>query len=45
MPEISYAEVMESDRGLVLWLEMFHRYGIALMRGVPTNRVRIDRGG
>jgi hypothetical protein len=27
LPEISYAEVMESDKGLALWLEMFHRFG------------------
>lgn len=32
---------MESERGLLIWLEMFHRYGVALLRGVPTNRVRI----
>ena len=39
LPEISYAEVMESDRGLSLWLEMFHRYGIAVMRDVPATQV------
>lgn len=40
LPEISYTEVMESDRGLMLWLEMFHRFGIALLRGVPNTRVQ-----
>ena len=39
LPEISYAEFMESERGLALWLEMFHRFGIALLRGVPTTQV------
>lgn len=39
LPEISYAEVMESDKGLSLWLEMFHRYGVAILRDVPTTQV------
>lgn len=43
LPEISYSEVMESEQGLALWLEMFHRFGIALMRGVPTNRVKFNK--
>ena len=30
---------MESEGGLELWLEMFHRFGIALLRGVPTTQV------
>lgn len=38
-PELSYTEFMESEGGLLLWLEMFHRYGVALLRGVPTTRV------
>ena len=40
MPEMSYAEFMESDNGLLLWLEMFHRYGIAILRGVPVTQVK-----
>jgi hypothetical protein len=39
LPEISYSEVMESDNGLSLWLEMFHRYGIAILRDVPATQV------
>lgn len=41
LPEISYAEVMESDKGLSLWLEMFHRYGIAILRNVPATQGKI----
>ncbi|KAI9552810.1 hypothetical protein GHT06_020690 [Daphnia sinensis] len=41
LPEISYEEVMESDKGLALWLEMFHRFGTALLRGVPTTKGKI----
>nr|CAD7460450.1 unnamed protein product [Timema tahoe] len=37
-PEISYNEVMESDEGLKTWLEMFYKYGIAIMRGVPPEQ-------
>nr|CAD7258918.1 unnamed protein product [Timema shepardi] len=37
-PEISYNEVMESDEGLKAWLEMFYKYGIAVMRGVPPEK-------
>ncbi|CAG2053397.1 unnamed protein product [Timema podura] len=37
-PEISYNEVMESDEGLKAWLEMFYKYGIAIMRGVPPEQ-------
>jgi len=41
MPEMSYAEFMESDNGLLLWLEMFHRYGIAILRGVPVTQGKV----
>lgn len=39
LPEISYSEVVESDKGLALWLEMFHRYGVAILRDVPASKV------
>ena len=38
-PEISFQEFMESKNGLTLWLEMFHRFGIAILRGVPATKV------
>ncbi|GAB6022827.1 hypothetical protein CHUAL_006923 [Chamberlinius hualienensis] len=38
LPEISYREVMDSDEGLKTWLEMIHKYGLAIMRGVPTKK-------
>ncbi|KAK8748261.1 hypothetical protein OTU49_016393 [Cherax quadricarinatus] len=34
-PEMSYNEIMESDNGLAQWLEMFYKYGVAVLRGVP----------
>nr|CAG4637028.1 EOG090X06NC [Ceriodaphnia reticulata]SVE72949.1 EOG090X06NC [Ceriodaphnia reticulata] len=34
-------QIMESERGLKLWLDMFHRFGIALLRGVPTTQGKI----
>ena len=41
LPEISYQEVMESREGLALWLEMFQRFGIAVMRAVPAAKGQI----
>lgn len=35
LPEISYNEVVSSEGGLRSWLEMFYKYGIAIMRNVP----------
>ncbi|XP_046394006.1 gamma-butyrobetaine dioxygenase-like [Ischnura elegans] len=40
-PEISYNEVMDSDEGLKTWLEMVHKYGIAVMRNVPPKQGKI----
>ena len=39
LPEMSYTEFMESPNGLVSWLEMFYKYGIAILRGVPVTQV------
>lgn len=36
-PEISYREVMDSNEGLKTWLEMVHKFGVAIIRGVPLN--------
>lgn len=40
-PELSYNEFMESDRGLYTWLDMFYRYGVAVLRGVPIEHNKI----
>ncbi|XP_050704041.1 gamma-butyrobetaine dioxygenase-like isoform X2 [Eriocheir sinensis] len=40
-PELSYTEMMESDSGLRRWLDMFYKYGIAVLRGVPTEKNKI----
>jgi len=36
---MSYTEFMESPNGLVSWLEMFYKYGISILRGVPVTQV------
>lgn len=36
-PDVSYHELMQSDEGLFRWLDMLHKHGIAIIRGVPTN--------
>uniref|UniRef100_A0A6A7FM21 Gamma-butyrobetaine dioxygenase-like n=1 Tax=Hirondellea gigas TaxID=1518452 RepID=A0A6A7FM21_9CRUS len=41
MPEISYKEFMETNAGLLQWLDMFHKYGIAILRGVPLEHEQI----
>ncbi|MCL4116511.1 UNVERIFIED_CONTAM: hypothetical protein GTU68_031706, partial [Idotea baltica] len=34
-PELSFNEFMESEEGLRTWLEMFYKFGVAVLRGVP----------
>jgi len=41
LPEMSYTEFMESPNGLVSWLEMFYKYGIAILRGVPVTQGKV----
>ncbi|XP_042878598.1 gamma-butyrobetaine dioxygenase-like isoform X1 [Penaeus japonicus] len=40
-PELSYNEFMETEGGLADWLDMFYRYGVAVLRGVPTEPNKI----
>ncbi|KAG0713455.1 Gamma-butyrobetaine dioxygenase [Chionoecetes opilio] len=40
-PELSYVEMMESDHALRQWLEIFYKYGVAVLRGVPTEKNKI----
>lgn len=40
-PELSYTEMMESDSGLRQWLDIFYKYGVAVLRGVPTEEKKI----
>ncbi|KAK7072111.1 hypothetical protein SK128_005471 [Halocaridina rubra] len=40
-PELSYNEFMETETGLYTWLNMFYKYGVALLRGVPTEKNKI----
>ncbi|XP_045103370.1 gamma-butyrobetaine dioxygenase-like isoform X3 [Portunus trituberculatus] len=40
-PELSYTEMMESDNGLREWLEIFYKYGVAVLRGVPQEKNKI----
>ncbi|KAK4316303.1 hypothetical protein Pmani_012523 [Petrolisthes manimaculis] len=41
-PEMSYKEMMESDNGLRQWLDLFYRFGVAVLRGVPTEENKIQ---
>jgi gamma-butyrobetaine dioxygenase len=36
LPEITYADVMQSEAGLVRWLELYLEYGVVAMRGAPA---------
>lgn len=40
-PEISYNEFMETDSGLYSWLDLFYKFGVAVLRGVPTETNKI----
>ncbi|KAG7170366.1 Gamma-butyrobetaine dioxygenase-like 3 [Homarus americanus] len=37
-PEMSYNEMMESESGLKQWLDLFYKYGVAVLRGVPIKK-------
>ena len=39
LPEVDYHEFIESDEALFKWLEMFYKYGFAMLRNVPTESV------
>jgi len=41
-PKMSYEEFMSSDQGLLKWLDMFHKYGLAMLEGVPTEKGHLD---
>ncbi|KAI1318766.1 hypothetical protein EDD11_005837 [Mortierella claussenii] len=36
LPEVSYEDVMESDKGLAKWLDNVHVYGFSFVSGVPV---------
>ncbi|XP_076058751.1 gamma-butyrobetaine dioxygenase-like isoform X2 [Oratosquilla oratoria] len=40
-PEMSYNEFKGSEAGLRTWLDMFYKYGVALLRGVPPEEKKI----
>ncbi|XP_064114241.1 gamma-butyrobetaine dioxygenase-like isoform X1 [Macrobrachium nipponense] len=40
-PELSYKEFIETESGLCTWLDMFYKYGVAVLRGVPTEKNKI----
>jgi len=42
-PEVSYEEFMGSEEGLLKWLDCFHKYGLAFLRGVPINEGEIEK--
>ena len=35
---IEYKEILESDKGLIKWLELLHHKGIALVKNAPTDK-------
>ena len=37
MPEVDFNAVMDSDKGLLEWLENIHIYGFSLVHNVPSN--------
>ncbi|KAF2358772.1 protein of unknown function DUF971 [Trinorchestia longiramus] len=41
LPELSYKEFNETEEGLFTWLNMFYKYGIAILRGVPVQSEKI----
>ncbi|KAG0413944.1 hypothetical protein HPB47_008897 [Ixodes persulcatus] len=41
MPEVSYKEFMSTDDGLYRWLDLMHKYGVVVLRGVPCEKNEI----
>ncbi|KAF9958109.1 hypothetical protein BGZ65_001661 [Modicella reniformis] len=37
LPEVSYRDVMESDKGLAAWLNNIHVFGFSFVSGVPVS--------
>ncbi|XP_043244182.1 gamma-butyrobetaine dioxygenase-like [Amphibalanus amphitrite] len=37
LPEVEYQEFIESDDALFEWLDMFYKFGFAMLRNVPTD--------
>ncbi|XP_037072112.1 gamma-butyrobetaine dioxygenase-like [Pollicipes pollicipes] len=43
LPEVEFEEFVESDNAMFEWLDMFYKYGFAMLRGVPTDREQLKR--
>jgi len=43
LPEMQFDEFMDSDEAMFRWLDMFYKYGIALLRGSPTDEAQLKR--
>ncbi|XP_046343344.2 gamma-butyrobetaine dioxygenase-like isoform X1 [Haliotis rufescens] len=43
IPEVAYSDVMGSDTGLFQWLNHLNKYGICLVKNVPTQEMTIKK--
>ncbi|XP_046564045.1 gamma-butyrobetaine dioxygenase-like [Haliotis rubra] len=43
IPEVAYSDVMGSDAGLFTWLDKLDKYGICLMKNVPTQDMTVKK--